>query len=610
MLIFQGPLVRVTTAAFLFLFIFSWQVCSGHGGGHAFIDPPPPPVPPPPPPWTHQPPNPGTIPGSNPGGPSTPSPQTGGKGATTGGKVSGAMTKKSRAASPQITWERWWARNRYQYLDFPSLMDNARMYPVSPRPRNGADIIEPLKEKSLTMMRPMLDSESARLKRAALVALARLDDQESYPKVLELLRDPNYMVRDDALCALCILNHPSAKLTLMHIARGTKSAVRTIEQKTIPAHFRGFAQLSLAMDQKRGFSAVLRSLAEDPACPADVKAIALESLGLYHEEDSTRYLMDFVENSKKAPKEVLASAVTALARSRDPVVLPFLEKSLFSDCLPVRQSAALGLGRLARPDDEDIVKKLIRCHKQTHDQALKGFSLIAMGQIGGPGAMRYLDSLVVRGKSSESPWACLGLGLALRQGGGDVFKKHLVDKAARKANRSIQGAAAIALGIAKCKEGVDALINGMEKGDDVLFRGYCAMALGMIGDPRCNGPLHNALKEDGKPQLKSQAALALALMNDVTSAPELVDLLLSSKNEYTKFIIALGLGFIGDVQIVKTILDRLEKDDLDDQTTYHCVRLISRLLSGQTVPYLDPLAAGSNYASQYPLVEYLLDIGI
>ena len=49
--------------------------------------------------------------------------------------------------------------------------------------------------------------------------------------------------------------------------------------------------------------------------------------------------MDFVDDMKVA-KELLASAVTAPPDRSSCAVRPFLEKCLYSDSIPVRQSAA------------------------------------------------------------------------------------------------------------------------------------------------------------------------------------------------------------------------------------------------------------------------------
>lgn len=70
------------------------------------------------------------------------------------------------------------------------------------------------------------------------------------------------------------------------------------------------------------------------------------------------------------------------------------------------------------------------------------------------------------------------------------------------------------------------------------------------------------------------------------------------------------LGFIGDATIAENLIEDMNTLELDDITLSHCSNLTSKLFSGRTAPYLEREAAGSNFASEYPLVGYLLDFGI
>ena len=307
---------------------------------------------------------------------------------------------------------------------------------------------------------------------------------------------------------------------------------------------------------------------------------------------------------------MLGAAVTALGKTAERMALPFLKKCLFSNYMPVRQSAALGLGNYPDGDREDLVKSLYRTYRHTNDLALRGFSLISMGLIGGAEALQYLDQVLLKGSASDRPWACLGLGFALRDTKNERGCARLRETAFSHANRSTRGAAVIALGLVKDREAINDLLRTMKEAGDPTVRGYSAMALGMIGDMKTAGAIRRALRDDAMPQVKTQAATALALMNDTGSFPDLVELLIASPSDSIKSFAALSLGFMGDMGIVEDVHERMEGGKLDDLTTAYCIRLMSRLLSGRTAPYLEPLAAGSNFASEFPLVDYLLNFGI
>jgi HEAT repeat protein len=527
----------------------------------------------------------------------------------------GGLTRKNRyGTSTRITWEHWWARNQYRFLLFPNVYDNLSMFPSTPGPNNDDWLLKNLKTESVTFMRPLISHDSPRLRRASLIGLARLEDDDSYLDMVEKLKDSNQTVRDTALFALGILKNTEAFHTLLHIARGTDEASKILNQSALPDYLRGFAEISLAMGKARGIRSVMKSLIRDKDTPDPVKAMALEAIGLFGGEEAAKDLIDYIEaTERKGRKEnqaLLATAVAALGKTGEPMALPTLQKCLLSKELGMRQSAALGMGSLGRPEDIEVVKKLYHIYKQSNDHALKGFCMISMGRIGGPEAMKYLDQIVQRGQTSECGWACLGLGFAIRSSRDRAPLAHLRKVAASHGNRSLRGAAAIGLGLAKCSDAVDDLAKMMKTGDDPWYRGYCALALGMIGDPKAISELKESLQNDPMPQVQAQAALALALLHDTSAVNDLIEILLTSNNDTTKTFVSMSLSFMGDIRVVDKIHDVLSNRELDDLTAAHFIDLTTKVLSGRPEPYLKHVAEGSNFACEYPLVAYLLEFGI
>jgi HEAT repeat protein len=301
-----------------------------------------------------------------------------------------------------------------------------------------------------------------------------------------------------------------------------------------------------------------------------------------------------------------------MGRTRDGMVLPVVLKLLGSRHVEVRQSAAVGLGYLAPEGDSWVVSQLNRAYRHSNDQAIRGYALISMGMVGGTDAIERLCWAASSGQSLACPWACLGLGLALRKTDDDQGQKMLLKHLSHNSNRSFRGAAAVALGLAQADEALNPLIAGLKEGDDPYLRGYCSLALGMIGSRAAHPHLALALKNDPLPTVKIQSGMALALMNEGQSAPELFDFLLTCPNMSTKAFLSLTLGFMADIQIVGRVLDELERDtaELDDQTRASLVLLASKLVSGRTLPYLEPLAARSNFAGEFPMKRFLLNVGL
>jgi hypothetical protein len=147
----------------------------------------------------------------------------------------GGLTRKNRyGTSTRITWEHWWARNQYRFLLFPNVYDNLSMFPSTPGPNNDDWLLKNLKTESVTFMRPLISHDSPRLRRASLIGLARLEDDDSYLDMVEKLKDSNQTVRDTALFALGILKNTEAFHTLLHIARGTDEASKILNQSALP----------------------------------------------------------------------------------------------------------------------------------------------------------------------------------------------------------------------------------------------------------------------------------------------------------------------------------------------------------------------------------------
>jgi len=459
------------------------------------------------------------------------------------------------------------------------------------------------------------------LRRAASISLGRLNDDASIPKMIKMLQDGHKTVQSSAVLGLGLSANGRARYTLLHLARGTEYAVKLVGSSSIPPHLRGFAAISLALSDSDGARNIgpvrdlLRNVARDESAGDDVRALALESLGLLvggeenGGEEAVRFLVDFAGRGK-TDYRLVSAAVAAMGKTKNPVVLPHLIRHLKSRHVAVRQSAALGIGSIALPGDEEAVKSLFRCYGNAKDPSLRGFALISMGRIGGRTALKNIRVVLKRNSTSDRAWACLALGLAGQNAPADGVVDDLYDVLVETRSRSTRGAAAIALGLAGGRKASKDLAAFLKKGDSPYVRGYCAMALGMIGDPAAVPLLRTTLAEKNVPEVSNQAAVALCLLNDNDSVFDLTNALISSNSESTKTMAAKSLIFLGDTGVVKRLLEYITTKSSDELTYMLCFEVISRLIMSQKAPYLDRVAADSNYANEFPIVEELLSFGI
>jgi len=596
------------------IFCFSGgQNCNAHGT-HNYKPPPPPNIPR----WQS---TPGAAPGGpGVGGPSTPGPKapTAGPGgpSTTGGgtrsRGAGAYTKKARVLTgPKNTWEYWWARNRYQFIDLSNDRYRSRgATTLSNDPDASiAEARKKLRGRAIATLRLFLDDSSARVKRAAMIALGRLKDTRSQDKIVDALQDGNQLVRTAAVLSLGMSGSGQARYNLLHLAQGSEFASKLTGQAVPPPEMRAFAEISLALTNAMGIGSVLERVALDRTCNDEIRAMALEGLGLVGNEKAVKFLIDFAKR-KKLDYRLQSATAIAMGKTHDPLVLPSLQKFLSSSQMAIRQSAAIAMGQAASPGDATTIAQLFRAFGGTADISLKGFALTSIGTIGGPEAISKLKMVLKRGTTNDYPWAAIALGIAVSKAANESMPNSLIERLKNGRNRSYQGATAVALGIGRCKKAINELSRQMHEGDDPYLRGYCAIALGMIGDPSAITSLQRALLVKNLPQLNTQAAMALCLLRDFGSIDTLQSLLFDDQNEATVAMAAKSLTYLGDLNVARSLLDFLNKRWSNEMTYMYVMELLSKILSEQKTPFLDPVATGSNHLNEFPVVQVLLDFGI
>lgn len=474
---------------------------------------------------------------------------------------------------------------------------------------NGSAGTSRLRSMSITSMKLFLNDRSARARRAAVLSLGRLKDKRSIPTLIGKLKDTNQMVRHSAILALGLSGDGKARYTLSHLARDTEEGAEFVGNTAVPSLLRGFSLIILSLTGSPGIGPILQKIALDSSCQVEVRAMAIEGLGLLADDDAIRFLVDFSQIPRQDYR-LHSAAATALGKSGNPRAVPVLLKYLSSKKSATRRSAALALGSAASRGDNSVVRHLFRTFSGTNDISLKGFSLVAMGQIGGADALKNLKMVAKRGRSADLSWALLGLGIALRSAPEEKVPEILLSTLKNNRNRSIRGAAAIALGLARDGKAVEELERQLKNGDEPYLRGYCAMALGMIGDSSAIPVLRSALMERNIPQVNTQAAMALCLLNDRDAADEMTDLLLNCYSESSKAMASRSLTYLGGGRVAARLLDFISTRPSDEVTYMYCMELIAKLVMGHRAPLMDRLARGSNYTSEFPIVGDLLDYGI
>jgi len=546
--------------------------------------------------------------------PSQPNPGTGtGRGAT----ARGAFSRKGRVATPQTsTWQQWWARNRYQFLDVPHAEDEllARFHARSKTSDRNALLRSrnALRRGARSHLRLYLDDRSARVRRAALIGLGLIQDHDSIETFMSALRENDQSVRCAAILALGMSRNDLARDALLDIIEDTAAGRKITGGSAVAPTLRGFALLAATMvdnQASESLTSILKKIADDRSCDDEVRAMALIGLGLSGGEEAAKHLIEFCSR-RREPERLRSHAVTALSKTGETAALGDLTRLLSSGPKVVRQSAALSLGYLAQRNDTITANQLFKAYSRSSNKVLKGFSLVSMGQIGGTETLRRLEVVVKRNSSVELPWGCIGLGLALSQLPAHETPTILLQALDKCRNNSDKGAIVIALGLARCEQASEKLMELLHEGRDPNLRGYSALALGMIGDQDAITILRKAAREIHAPQVNTQAALALCLLDDTAGCNTLLELLWDSKDEASKAMAARCLLYLGDEIVVEKLLEFISTKHSNETTYLYCLELIAKMVMEHKCPFVERIANSSNFTCESPLVPTILDIGV
>jgi HEAT repeat protein len=481
---FRG-LGRVLVAAALAL--FAAPIASAHGG--LFRGPGGPmPLPPPPP-----------------GNPNAP-----------GGAIAGLSPRAAEispvpGSAPSLAfseerWEFWWEFNHDEWVNLrPTLRTVNPLAGGTPfTPVDGPARAQVLLPALIELLR---DSDE-QVRSAACYSLARLDDPSTLPYLSNAaVSDSSLPVRTHAITALGLARNPKAVERLK----------TTFYDEHTPDEVRAMAAVALGISGLPEASAVLRdALAAgfESRLPYPVRTATFYAFGLTQDPGNAPFLRSLMQ-AKGLDEVERALVVESIGRLGDRAANPILLDALGSKEMPVRRSAAIALGVVARPEDVDVIKALEKAADDDADSVVRSFAEISLGRIASNGAPQVVERLRARLKSStarQRSFVALALGIS----GYDTALPDLLAQFRTEGSTQMRGALAIAISLLDQKEAVKELHQAFLEEKDPLLRGYLAYALGRLGDQEIAKTLKEMVAKEKDPQLVYWSALGLALMGDRT----------------------------------------------------------------------------------------------
>jgi HEAT repeat protein len=298
----------------------------------------------------------------------------------------------------------------------------------------------------------------------------------------------------------------------------------------------------------------------------------------------------------------------------------------------VKRSAAIAAGALGalEPDMANKEKAVAAITKYLNnsggDATGENFGIIALSQIATDKALETLMDLADNGQYGQRPFAALGLGTRVfyndrdaEQGKGEKMdsnlRKKIVATLAKLSDKykdaDTKAAFMLARGLVKDKAATEELVTiASSKSGDSVLRGFCCVALGLMGD--ASEPVKDALKialdERKSPDLRRDAATGLGLLRDADVVKLLLNMLQNSNSFAVQGQLITAIGFIGDHTAIPPLVQILDDTSLNTATRAMAAVGLGMIGDLRELPPLARLSQNYNYRASVPDLDELLFI--
>jgi HEAT repeat protein len=278
----------------------------------------------------------------------------------------------------------------------------------------------------------------------------------------------------------------------------------------------------------------------------------------------------------------------------------------------VRSSAAIGLGIIGDPGDRDVVTALRQVASRPSDPGTRNFALISLGRLASGEAVAFLLERLRGSRGTEKAFVALALGLADRgrkeeddAGLGGILLREF--EQARSPD--LQGALAVALGLAGRRASIGPLDRALARTADADLKGHLATALGLIGARSAGESIRAIAAEPRDPETLRRVALALGRLRDQQALAAFERLTRSGPG--TARLVGpatIALGLLGDRRALPGLVERLGDRDAGRQSRLRAcaATAVGCLADKDAVPALARLSEHANYLADTPLLRDLI----
>jgi len=627
------------------------------------------PEPPPPPPSDPGDPGGPTTPsGPAPGGPETPPDQghetPGGDPAPNPVGPTQGPTKKATTKSLTFeSWRFWWGYNSDDILNLKTHIYSARTSSSSPiffaskkDEENRRNATRPTERAVMKTIIPALlatinrPSDHEDVQGGAIVALGKIGTSKYLPLFEDVIWN-RYKNEKDQAVKFGYQATESGVLALgllPNIDDATRDQIRriclaAIDDDKLRTRERAWAAVCLGLQRDAGAVRPLVERLGKSYSDDNIPAGLLCGLGLIGNCEETQAIREDLEKGLvkgslfgrdiQSSDRIKSFVGYALMKIGDPKALPTLLSVLDSrkQGRIAKRSAAIAVGPLAAAEPDQKVKDtavqgLIKyINNSGGDASGENFAAIALSQIGTEKALAQLLDYADNGQYGMRPFAALGLGTRIFYNDRDAeegtaepmdkgLRKKIVERIAKLSDRykdaDTKAAFMLARGLMRDASATEELVNLASSNGDPTLRGFCCVALGLMGDASDNvkDALKIALGERKSADLRRDAATGLGLLRDADVVKLLLDMLKQAQSFAVQGQLITAIGTIGDHTAIAPLVQIL--DDRTQNTATRAMAAVGLGMIGdlRELPPLARLSQNYNYRASVPDLDELLFI--
>jgi HEAT repeat protein len=141
------------------------------------------------------------------------------------------------------------------------------------------------------------------------------------------------------------------------------------------------------------------------------------------------------------------------------------------------------------------------------------------------------------------------------------------------------------------------MVREIEGRGDPTMKGYCCMALGLMGERQNREALpvlQKVVKEGKIPEVRAAAAMALARLG-VQDALDVLLTAIREENHYFRLSAIMAVGYFRNTKAIQPLIDLFRSDEVNDEARAIILVALGYIAEKREVPALKSISSHYNF---------------